>query len=130
MGWLPMVATGLVYLVIPTWTLLPFLGARPDPAVYAAAVALLWLGAVSQVLAATQNIFIGLLRGLGNTASGLNRTAVGYGAIGLPAIFVGSQGLDWGVEGAWLGMCIAFGATSLLLWQRFAVDLERLTKAS
>lgn len=130
MGWLPMVVTGLAYLVMPTWTLLPFLGTHPDPAVYVAAAALLWLGAVSQVLAATQNIFIGLLRGLGNTASGLNRTAVGYGAIGLPAIFLGSQGLGWGAEGAWLGMCIAFGATSLLLWQRFAVDLERLTKAS
>jgi len=128
-GWLPMVGTGVAYLTVPTWTLLPFLGAHPDPAVYAAAAALLWLGAMSQVLAATQNIFIGLLRGLGNTASGLTRTAAGYGAIGLPAIFVGSEGLGWGAQGAWLGMCIAFGATSLLLWQRFAADLERLTKA-
>jgi hypothetical protein len=47
----------------------------------------------------------------------------------LPAIFVGSEGLGRGAEGAWLGMCIAFGATSLLLWQRFAADLKRLTKA-
>lgn len=125
-GWLLMVGTGLTYLAMPTWALLPFLGAHPDPAVYAAAAALLWLGAVSQVLAATQNICIGLLRGLGNTASGLTRTAVGYGAIGLPAIFLGSQGLGWGAEGAWLGMCLAFGATSLLLWQRFASDLGRL----
>lgn len=129
-GWLPMVGTGLAYLAMPTWTLLPFLGAHPDPAVYAAAAALLWLGAVSQMLAATQNICIGLLRGLGNTASGLARTAVGYGAIGLPAIFLGSQVLGWGAEGAWLGMCIAFGATSLLLWQRFAAVLGRLLSAA
>ncbi len=125
-GWLPVVGTGLAYLVVPTWTLLPFLGVNPDPAVYTAAVALLWLGSVNQVLAATQNILIGLLRGLGNTASGLTLTALGYGAIGLPAIFLGGHGLGWGAEGAWLGMCIAFGATSLLLWHRFAADLERL----
>lgn len=126
-GWLPMVGTGLVYLVVPTWTLLPFLGVNPDPAVYAAAAALLWLGAMSQVLAATQNICTGLLRGLGNTASGLTLTGLGYGAIGIPAIFLGSHGWCGGAEGAWLGMCIAFGATSLLLWQRFAADLERQT---
>lgn len=128
-AWSPMVGTGLAYLLMPQWALLPFLGAQPDPALYAATAALLWLGAVSQVLAATQNILIGLLRGLGNTASGLTRTAVGYGVIGLPAIFVGSQVLGWGAEGAWLGMCLAFGATSLLLWQRFAADLGRLVKA-
>lgn len=125
-GWLPMVGIGLAYLVIPAWTLMPFLGAHPDPPLYAAAAALLWLGAVSQMLAATQNICIGLLRGLGNTASGLGRTAVGYGAIGLPAIFLASHGLGGGAEGAWLGMCIAFGATSLLLWRRFVTDLGRL----
>lgn len=129
-GSLPMVVTGLAYLAMPTWTLLPFLGTHPEPAVYAAAAGLLWLGAVSQVLAATQNICIGLLRGLGNTASGLALTAVGYGAIGLPAIFLGSQRLGWGAEGAWLGMCIAFGTTSLLLWQRFTKDLGRVVSAA
>lgn len=125
MGWLPMAATGLVYLLLPQWVLLPFLGAHPDPAVYSAAAALLWLGAVSQVLAATQNICIGLLRGLGNTASGLTLTSVGYGMVGLPAVYVCSQVLGWGAEGVWLGMCIAFGAASLLLWRRFAGDLKR-----
>ncbi|WP_156372021.1 hypothetical protein [Acidovorax sp. Leaf78] len=59
---------------------------------YAAAAALLWLGAMSQVLAATQNIFIGLLRGLGNTASGLTRTAAGYGAIGFRPSSLAAKG--------------------------------------
>ena len=38
-------------------------------------------------------------------------------------MFVCGAGLGRAGEGVWLGLCIAFGATSLLLWRRFVADL-------
>lgn len=122
----PMAAIGLVYLCLPRVVLWPFLGTHPDAAVVSAATTLLWFGVAYQCLAAVQNIAIGLLRGLGNTTSGLTCTLIGYGLIGTPAIFVFSDGLGWHDKGVWLGMCVAFGTTSLLLWRRFTADLARM----
>jgi len=126
----PMAVIGLACLLAPRLVLSPFLGgARADPAVVAMATSLLWFGVGNQFLSGSQNICIGLLRGLGNTASGLANTAIGYGFIGLPAMLLCSHGLGGGGEGVWLGTCIAFGATSLLLWRRFTADLAQLPHA-
>ncbi len=124
----PMMAIGLIYLLFPHFVLWPFLGVHADPAVLSTTTTLLWFAVVNQFLAASQNIYIGLLRGLGNTQSGLTNTLVGYWLIGIPTIFFCSDWLGWGGEGVWLGLCIAFGASSLLLWRRFTADLERMSQ--
>jgi MATE family multidrug resistance protein len=127
-GLVPMVAIGLVYVLLPHVVLWPFLGADPNPAILSNATTLLWFAVAHQFLAASQNIFIGLLRGLGNTTSGLINTSIGYGLIGIPAIFLCSDWLGWGGHGVWLGLCIAFGSTSLLLWRCFVADLRRVSR--
>lgn len=125
---IPMLAIGLAYLTVPHLVLWPFLGAYADPATVSTAVKFLWFGVAYQFLAAAQNIFIGLLRGLGNTRSGLAHTFVGYGVVGIPAILLLSHQLKLEAQGVWLGLCVAFGATSILLWRQFRRDLEAHTR--
>lgn len=121
----PMAAIGLAYLFMPAVVLRPFLGADADPVIVSTATALLGFAVVLQLLAAAQNICIGLLRGLGDTNAGLAITFVGYGIIGIPAMVLCSDCLDWGGEGVWAGLCLAFGATSLMLWRRWIAGLTR-----
>jgi MATE family multidrug resistance protein len=124
----PMAVIGSAYLLFPSIVLSPFLvGTRADTTVVAAASDLLWFGVVNQFLSAFQNICVGLLRGLGNTAAGLTNTLIGHGAVGLPAMLFCS-GLGLGGSGVWLGICISFGATSALLWRRFAAELKQLSR--
>jgi len=124
----PMAVIGSAYLLFPSIVLSPFLvGTHADTTVVAAASDLLWFGVVNQFLSAFQNICVGLLRGLGNTAAGLTNTLIGHGAIGLPAMLFCS-GLGLGGSGVWLGICISFGATSALLWRRFAAELKQLSR--
>lgn len=124
----PMAIIGLAYLLFPSIVLSPFLaGTHADAAVFAAASTLLWFGVVNQFLSGFQNIFVGLLRGLGNTAAGLTSTLIGHGAIGLPAMILCSSGLGLGGAGVWLGICTSFGATSVLLWRRFSTELRQLS---
>lgn len=122
----PMALAGLAYVLWPRLVLWPFLGAHPDPAMVSAATVLLWFAVGYQLLAAAQNICIGLLRGLGDTLSGLTRSLIGHGLIGIPALFLCSGRLGMHGEGVWLGLCIAFGVTSLLLWRRFLSNLKRI----
>lgn len=124
-----MMAIGLVYVLVPRVVLWPFLGPDADPATLSVATTLLWFAVVNQLFAASQNICIGLLRGLGNTRAGLTLTFVGYGLIGMPAVVICSVGLGWEGEGVWLGLCMAFGASSVLLWRRFVADLARMPRA-
>ncbi len=125
----PMAAIGVAYLLLPRIVLWPFLGSSADPVIVSAATTLLWFAVANQLFAASQNICIGLLRGLGNTHSGLTNTLVGYWLIGIPAIVFFGYWLGWQGEGVWLGLCVAFGATSALLWRRFMADLKRLPQS-
>ena len=124
----PMAAIGIAYLCLPQLVLWPFLRASASTSILSTAVPLLWLAVAYQFLAAAQNIYIGLLRGLGNTTSGLLNTLVGYWLIGVPAIYICAEQLAWEERGAWLGLCFAFGATSLLLWRRFHSELDQLSR--
>lgn len=123
---IPMAAAGIVYLLLPHVVLWPFLGDDADPAVFATATTLLWFAITLQFVSASQNICIGLLRGLGNTKAGLTGTLVGYWLIGIPTMLICSNWLGWEGEGVWFGLCIAFGTSSMLLWRRFAADLKRI----
>ncbi|RYF26872.1 MAG: MATE family efflux transporter, partial [Comamonadaceae bacterium] len=125
----PMAAIGIGYLCLPQLVLWPFLRGSASTSIFSTAVPLLWLAVAYQFLAAAQNIFIGLLRGLGNTSSGLLNTLVGYWLIGVPAILICSEHLGWEERGVWLGLCFAFGATSLLLGRRFHTELDQLSRA-
>ncbi|WP_116137771.1 MATE family efflux transporter [Trinickia diaoshuihuensis] len=121
-----MAVIGLVYILIPRAVLRPFLGAHANPALFATATALLWFAVAHQFLKGSQNICVGLLRGLGNTRAGLTSTFIGYWLIGVPAMAIFGYWIDWRAQGVWLGLCIGFFAASLLLWRQFSAEL-RLT---
>ncbi|WP_062117736.1 MATE family efflux transporter [Aureimonas sp. AU40] len=124
-----MSAIGLLYVLAPQTVLLPFLGERGDGAVLAVASTLLWFAIAHQIFKGSQNICVGLLRGLGNTKAGLVNTLIGYWLIGIPAMAFCAHATGWGAYGVWFGLCLGFGATSLLLWLRFTVELRRLAAA-
>ncbi|HZZ46481.1 MAG TPA: MATE family efflux transporter [Pseudonocardia sp.] len=121
-----MTLAAIVYLSIPRWVLEIFLDRHPSPAVVAAASVLLFFGIAQQYCKGTQNIAVGLLRGLGNTRVGFHMTLIGYWAIGTPAMIGFGYGLHLGGPGVWLGLCIGFGATAVLLLYRFRSDLRAL----
>ncbi|WP_273795002.1 MATE family efflux transporter [Brucella intermedia] len=125
-----MAVVGLIYVLLPIPVLYPFLGAKADPAVVTAAATLLWFAIAHQFLKGSQNICIGLLRGLGNTKAGLINTLIGYWLIGIPAMAACGFGLGWGSNGIWFGLCLGFGVTAVLLWWRFAEELHRLMEPS
>lgn len=120
-----MTLIAIAYVLAPGWILTPFLGENADPDVLALAAILLWFAIVHQFCKGAQNICIGLLRGLGNTKAGLMNTLIGYWGIGIPAMFLCGYGKGWGSQGIWFGLCLGFLVTSLLLWWRFAVELNR-----
>ncbi|MFE6857483.1 MATE family efflux transporter [Nocardia sp. NPDC057668] len=121
LGFAFMTVIGGVYLLFPDAVLAPFFGADRDNAdVVAAASALLWFAIVQQYCKGSQNLCIGLLRGIGRTAAGLRDTLVGYFALGVPAMVVFGPILGWGAPGVWAGLCLGFAATAALVWRSFA----------
>lgn len=124
LGATAMTLAAVVYLAVPNWVLRLFLDRHPPPEVLAAASVLLLFGIVQQYCKGTQNIAVGLLRGLGNTRGGFRMTLIGYWAIGTPAMVLFGYGLHLRGPGVWLGLCTGFGATALLLLRRFRADLR------
>lgn len=120
LGFAFMTVIGLGYVLFPAAVLAPFLGSHhDDTAVIAAASTLLWFAIIQQYCKGSQNLSIGLLRGIGNTKAGMQSTLIGYFAIGVPAMAGFGFGLGWGAPGIWLGLCLGFGATAFLVWRRF-----------
>ncbi|MFD1744867.1 MATE family efflux transporter [Rhizobium helianthi] len=114
-----MALIGMAYILVPEVVLRPFLAQNPDPDVVSLAAVLLWFAIAHQFLKGSQNICIGLLRGLGNTKAGLTNTLIGYWGVGIPCMFACSYLLGWEGYGVWFGLCLGFGVTSLLLWWHF-----------
>ncbi|ASF08656.1 hypothetical protein NBRGN_038_00800 [Nocardia brasiliensis NBRC 14402] len=126
-----MTAVGLVYVLFPGTVLAPFLGAdRDDTAVVAAASTLLWFAIVQQYCKGSQNLCIGLLRGIGNTKAGMQSTLIGYFVLGVPAMALFAFTLDLRGPGIWLGLCVGFGTTAILVWRRFLRGVAELTTAA
>ncbi|MGW6336479.1 MATE family efflux transporter [Nocardia rhamnosiphila] len=124
-GFLFMTAIGLLYVLAPHLVLAPFLGShRDDTAVIAAASTLLWFAIVQQYCKGSQNLCIGLLRGIGNTKAGMQSTLLGYFALGVPAMAVFGIALGWHGPGVWLGLCLGFGATAVLVQRKFRRGLR------
>jgi MATE family multidrug resistance protein len=109
---------GVLYVAAPRAVLAPFL----DPGDPAAAVAahLLVVAAVLQFADSAQNIGVGLLRGLDDTAGGFRATIVGYWAVGLPAVMLLGFALGLGPVGVWLGMLAGLATTAALLLRRYS----------
>lgn len=114
-----MAVFGVAYVVAPDAVLSLFLGRDGGPVVESFARTLLFFAIAQQFLKGTQNISVGLLRGLGNTKSGFRNTLVGYWAIGVPIMLLCAYVLDLRGPGVWLGLCAGFGATAVLLLRRF-----------
>ncbi|MEU8900019.1 MATE family efflux transporter [Nocardia sp. NPDC048505] len=120
-----MTVVGGCYALFPDAVLAPFLGVRhDDDAVLAAAAVLLWFAIAQQYCKGSQNLGIGLLRGLGNTGAGLRTTLIGYFAVGVPAMALFGYGLDWRGPGVWLGLCLGFATTAALVWRTFLREVR------
>ncbi|MGA5348702.1 MATE family efflux transporter [Streptomyces griseoincarnatus] len=113
-----MAIVGAVYLLAPELVLRPFLSPDETQAL-AIGADLLLIAAVLQFFDCTQNIGVGLLRGLDDTKGGFHVTLIGYWLIGLPAAWILGTltGLD--TTGVWLGLLTGLAATALLLLRRY-----------
>lgn len=113
-----MAVVGAVYVIAPEWVLRPFLSPSEHEAI-SIATNLLLIAAVLQFFDCTQNIGVGLLRGLDDTKGGFHVTLIGYWVIGLPAAWLLAHLLDVDTTGVWLGLLTGLAATALLLLRRY-----------
>lgn len=101
-----------------------------DPAVVAAAAALLPIAGVFQVFDGLQVAGAGALRGVGDTRVPMLLNLVGFWIIGLPTCVGLSFGLGMGPRGIWWGLALGIGAVAILLMfrirRRFGRALRRL----
>ncbi|MEH0502247.1 MATE family efflux transporter [Streptomyces scabiei] len=117
-----MTLVGIVYLTLPRLVLAPFLETGSDRAL-TIATHLLIVTTFLQFFDCTQNIGVGLLRGLDDTKSGFRITLIGYWAIGLPAAWLFAYALNLDAVGIWLGLLTGLAATALLLLRRYSTAL-------
>lgn len=125
-----MTVIGLIYIFLPGAVLDPFIGEKTDPTMRNIAKTLLWFAIAHQFFKGSQNICIGLLRGLGNTRTGLTSTLIGYWLIGIPTMAACGYGIGWDSYGIWFGLCLGFGTTSILLCWRLVAELRATSKTS
>ena len=114
-------------------TSLPTLLARAftaDPAILAAAAALIPLAGVFQVFDGIQGVSGGILRGAGDTQVPMWSNLAGYALVGLPLGAWLAFGLGWGAPGIWWGLVAGLAALAALLGWRVHVvvggELRRL----
>jgi MATE family multidrug resistance protein len=90
-----------------------------DPAVIAAAVPLLLVGAAFQFFDGVQVTATGALRGAGNTHAGLVVQLIGYWAIGVPVgLWLGFH-RRYGAVGLWIGLALGLifaGVALIAVW--------------
>ncbi|MBA2319900.1 MAG: MATE family efflux transporter [Deltaproteobacteria bacterium] len=112
-----MLASAFVYAMFPVALASLY---NPDPAVVAAAAAVLPIAALFQVFDGTQAVGFGVLRGLGDTRLPMLANVIGYGLIGLPIGGLLAFGLGWGLPGVWLGLTVGLATVALMLLVRIA----------
>jgi multidrug resistance protein, MATE family len=119
-------AAGVLYVAAPRAVLAAFLDATDpaDAAAVAVATHLLVVAAVLQFADSAQNIGVGLLRGLDDTAAGFRATLVGYWAVGLPAALLLGLPLGIGPVGVWLGLLVGLATTAMLLLRRYTATVR------
>ncbi|MFC5748512.1 MATE family efflux transporter [Actinomadura rugatobispora] len=126
-----MTCVGILYLTVPHLVLRPFLDAGAPQSEQALSIAthLLMVTAVLQFFDCSQNIGVGLLRGLEDTKSGFRITLIGYWAVGLPTAWLLAYALQLETLGIWLGLLIGLATTALLLLRRYSFALRAHTAA-
>ncbi|WP_395449222.1 MATE family efflux transporter [Aminobacter sp. UC22_36] len=87
------------------------------------AAQLLAMAAILQLFDCSQNVGVGLMRGLGRARRTLGLTLVGYWLVGFPVAVALSYPL--GPTGVWWGLCAGLAATAILILSSF----ERLTRS-
>ncbi|AVH60441.1 MULTISPECIES: MATE family efflux transporter [Streptomyces] len=117
-----MTVVGTLYVTVPKLVLAPFLDSGSDRALDIA-THLLVVTAFLQFFDCSQNIGIGLLRGLDDTKSGFRITLVGYWAVGLPASWLLAYPLGLDTVGIWLGLLTGLATTAVLLLRRYSASL-------
>ncbi|WP_232070664.1 MATE family efflux transporter [Mycobacterium lacus] len=123
-GAITTVALGVLYIVAPAWVLRPFLDFADSATIVLAKVFLLFAIA-QQIVDFTQNIAVGLLRGIGNTTAGLRATSAGYWLVGLPAMLLLAFPAHLHGAGVWIGLSTGFAVAAALLLRRFRHDLPQ-----
>ncbi len=86
-----------------------------DPGVAALAVRLLAIAAFFQFFDGVQVTSICALRGSGNTRIAMVTDAIGWWVIGLPLGAYLCFGMNWGVRGLWLGLCVGLISIACVL---------------
>ncbi|MDT3395102.1 MATE family efflux transporter [Streptomyces sp. B1866] len=126
-----MAVVAVAYAAAPELVLRPFFDAdaASDHAAMSIATDLLLVAAVLQFFDCTQNIGVGLLRGLDDTKGGFRVTLVGYWLVGLPAAWLFGRLAGWDTTGVWLGLLTGLAATALLLLRRYHRGLAARTDA-
>ena len=90
-----------------------------DPEVVAEAVTAIHVGAFSQPSMAASFVFMGALRGAGDTRTTLAITVTSIWVVRLGVAYLGAQVLGLGLAGAWLGIWADFSVRALFGWLRF-----------
>jgi MATE family multidrug resistance protein len=107
------------YLIAPHWVLYSFLSANElqNSDVVDIATRLLFIAAFLQIFDASQNIGVGILRGVGDVKSPLTLSILGYWCIGLPLAWLMSVEISLGIDGVWYGLMLGLSVTALSqLW--------------
>jgi multidrug resistance protein, MATE family len=129
-GVIAMVAVAVPYLVIPESIVSLFISAEhaSNADLIALTVSGLLIAAGMQIFDASQNIGVGILRGVGDTAGPFRISLVGYWLIGLPAGYLLGMIVGWGVHGVWIGQTIGLAATAVILVIAFLRRVDRLRR--
>ena len=90
-----------------------------NPLVSAVAVGPFRMVACCQPLLALSIVYVGALRGAGDTRFPMLCTAIGQLAVRLPLAYLLGVVLGWNLWGAWLAMCVDFTLRAVLLNRRF-----------
>ncbi|VWD63290.1 multidrug resistance protein NorM [Burkholderia lata] len=130
LGVVAMLIVALPYLVAPTRVLAPFLDNRAAASaeVLRLAGGLLTIAALLQIFDCSQNIGVGILRGLGDVTSSFRISIVGYWMIGLPVAWASGVLLGYGIYGIWSGLALGLAATASMLLHKFEGRLRALTQ--
>ena len=118
-----MAIIGAAYILAPQLVLIVFAGTGPGTETMRIAAQLLVIAAILQLFDCSQNIGVGLMRGLGRARLTLSLTLIGYWLVGFPVAMALSY--SFGPVGVWWGLCAGLAATAILILSSF----ERLTRA-
>ncbi len=117
-----------MFLAFPETLVSLFLdGSLPEaPRIVEIGVALIALAAAFQVVDAMQVVFLGLLRGLKDTAVPMLLAVISYWLIGIPAGYLIGFRFGFGAPGIWSGLVVGLAFAAVALALRFQYCIRSL----